>query len=387
MSETAKTGPKRQSNPPVPPTLNGQAFSDYLEESLVNAGVEIRRFAPGETVFTEGDPGDSAFFIRTGSIDILSHGADGTELLLNHLDRGELFGEMALLDQTQRSASALTREGAELFVVARDEVTTLLQQVPQMALWMLGLFSRRLRVLTRVASQMEQAHQVNLKILAGQEEERRRIGRDIHDGVAQSFAESILRLQTTIPLLDRDVDKARSELEDLENGLRDGLEKIRELIYNLFPKELSRTGLVGAIDKFVDRFAKSSNLAVTFENHGLDEELPAALEATLYCIVQEALSNVRKHARASEVYVDLRRENESLTLAIIDDGSGFDMHAFFAKQADLNTYGLLSMQERAKLAGGVMNVDSRPGAGTRLHFIVPVRPVSARNYEQSAVRC
>lgn len=355
------------------PKLNIRSFSTHLEDLLVAAGVESRRIAPSEKIFTERDTGDSAFFIRSGSVDIVSQGPEGEDRLLQRLGKGELFGEMTLLDQTRRSASAVAREETKLLVVDREELNDLLRREPQMGFWMLGLCSHRLRVLTRLVSQMEQVHEVNLKILAGEQRERRRIGRDIHDGVAQSFADLILRLQSAVQVLDRDPEKARSSLVDLENGMRETLEKIRELIGNLFPRELRQSGLVGAIDQFIDRVARSDELAVSFEHQGVDDELPAALEATLYCIVQEALNNVRKHAAASEAGVDLRRDGNGVELIIEDNGCGFDLNGLMTDHPPQRTYGLLSMQERTILVGGTMDVDSRVGAGTRLRFLIPAR--------------
>lgn len=382
MSATEDTGTTPRPLLFAPPMVDGKAFGARLKELLVDAGVEVQRIAPGDWVFMEGDRGDSAYFIGSGSIDIVTHGPDGTERLLNRHGGGELFGEMTLLDQTRRSAGARSREGAELFVVTRDEMMTLLRREPQMALWMLGLFSHRLRVLTRMASQMEQAQEVNLKILAGQNRERRRIGRDIHDGVAQSFASSILQLQSVALILDRDPDRARSLLEELENDLRAGLVKIRDLIHNLFPKELSQNGLAGAINRLLDRVARSDELEATFEHRGLQDELPAALEAALYCIVQEALNNVTKHAGASAVEVDLRRDEQSLTLVIRDNGCGFDADRAAVDRAGSDTYGLMSMQERVQLADGTMEIASRPGAGTELRFVIPLPAPGRRRYSR-----
>jgi two-component system sensor histidine kinase DegS len=334
----------------------------------------MRRFGSGETVFREGDLADSALFIRSGSVDIVTQGPEGEERLLNRLHRGELFGEMALLDRTRRSASARTREETELFVVTRDEMMALLKQEPQMALWMLGLSSHRLRVLTRMVTQMEEAQEVNLKILAGQEEERRRIGRDIHDGVAQSFADSILRLQSAAQLIQDDPDKARSALSDLEGGLRDTLERIRDLIGNLFPRALMTAGLVGAIDQYLERIVRSQDLSVFFERGGFDEdEVPAALAATLFCLLQEAINNVRRHAGASKVRIDLSCNGSDVALVVEDDGCGFDPVELFVDQTGYKGYGLLSMQERVELANGTMDIDSRQGVGTRLRFVLPVR--------------
>lgn len=378
MSETESSGANPQPLHSVSSIQLSKPFGDHLEGLLVDAAIELRRIAAGETVFTEGDRGDSAYFIRAGCVDILGRGPDGKERLLHRLGKGELFGEMALLDRTLRSASALTREESELFVITRDQIVSLLAKEPQITLWMIGLTSHRLRVLTRTMSQMEQVHEVNRRILVGQEEERRRIGRDMHDGVAQSFANSILRLQSALQLLDRDPGRARSALEDLEKGLRDSLEEIRELIRSLFSRELRIAGLVEAINQFLDRVAKSEILDISFEHRGLEDELPAALEETLFGIVQEALSNVRKHAKASEVWIDLRRNDQNVSLLVKDNGCGFDLGKLLIDPAKQNTYGLLSMQERADLAGGTMDIDSRPGAGTRLRFLLPVRAPSTR---------
>ncbi len=357
-------------------TVDGRPFSEYLEGLLVDVGLEVRGVAAGEMVFKENDSGDTAYLIRSGSIDIFCRAPGKSEQLLNRLGSGEIFGEMTLLEQARRSASAIAREQSELIVIPRDKVAELLRVVPEMALWMLKLLSHRLRLLTRKVSQMERVNEVNLKILAGQEQERKRIGRDIHDGLAQFFADYIIRLQIADQILDRDVNKARVELTELQGDIRNGMGKMRELVQNLYPKELGRVGLVGAIQVFVDRIVKSAGMEVSFVNEGLAKELPAALEATLYCIVQEALNNAKRHARASRVSLELKNDGNDLTLVIADNGCGFNVDELLAAQAQSDAYGLLSMAERAGLAGGRMEIDSNPGAGTTLRFVVPV---SARN--------
>ena len=132
-------------------------------------------------------------------------------------------------------------------------------------------------------------------------------------------------------------------------------------------------GLVGAISQFLERIASSDNLKISFKHGGLEDELPAALESTLFCIVQEAINNVRKHADASRVQIDLRRDEGHVALDIEDNGCGFDLGKLVADPIRSNAYGLLSMQERAELAGGTMGVESRLKAGTKLRFVLPVR--------------
>ncbi len=135
--------------------MERKPFSEYLEGLLIAADVPVLGYFAGATVFTEGDAGACAYFIRSGSIDIVSNGRDGTRRLLRRLGRGELFGEMALLNRAPRSATALTREGVVLFAIPHDDVERLLQQVPQLALWMLKLLSRKLGIMTRMSAEME----------------------------------------------------------------------------------------------------------------------------------------------------------------------------------------------------------------------------------------
>lgn len=329
--------------------------------------------APGELIFAEGDSGDAAFFIRSGSVDILIQGPQREPRLLNRLGRGQLFGEMALLDRTRRSASAVAHVATELMVVPRAQVTELLEREPRLTLWMLGLSARRLRVVTRMVAQTVDAQEANLKFIAGQEQERRRIGRDMHDGVAQTLVGLLLRTQSLSHLLDQDVEAVRAALGDLESGLRDSLVQIRDVTRNLFPKTLREAGLIGAIDQLLDRTASADGLRAVFEHRGADEELPAALEAALFCILQEAVNNVRRHARASEVRVVLESDAQALTLAVSDDGCGLDLGSLAANQSARECYGLQSMEERARLAGGTMEIDAQPGMGTTLRFAIPLR--------------
>jgi len=356
----------------LPLTLEGKPLCESLDRLLTEARTEVCAVAPGETVFEEGAPADAAYFIRSGSIEILGYGPEGEECLLNRLGRGELFGEMALLDQTLRSATAVSRTGAELYVVPRAKVVELMLEMPEIALWMLKLFSRRLRVLTSTVSQMERVHDVNLKILAGKDQERQRIGRDIHDRLAQHYAAHILRLQAADLLMDRRPEEARKELAALQEELRAGRDTLHELVYNLYPKELSCFGLAGAIGEFADRIAKSDHLSVSVHIQPLPEGLPSALQSMLYCVVQEALNNVNRHAQASNVRLDLTFENGALELRIEDDGRGFEPARAALAEGCYGGYGLISMQDRTKLAGGTMELRSSLGAGTTLRFRIPL---------------
>lgn len=375
ISMSDKHQPDRNSTrrPPAPaPTLDSAIFSGTLERLLLAGRVEARRCSAGETIFREGETGDAAFYVRDGAVDILGDSPDGERRLLNHVRRGEVFGEMALIERRERIADAVAAQPCELIVIPGDQILPLLRESPELSLWLLQQFSHRLRIMTRLATQMEEVQAVNRKILAGQEEERRRIGRDVHDGIAQTFVDHILRVQLVQTVLDADPERARTILTELEGSLRDGRDRLRELIYDLYPKDLSTVGLAGAIERFVGRVAEPTRLRVHFDSAGAGTALPPGLESTLYFLVQEALNNVRKHANASNAWIKLSRAGERLILVVEDDGDGLDPDITIDPTLCASSYGLLSMRERAQLAGGEMVMRSRPGAGAQLRFELPI---------------
>jgi signal transduction histidine kinase len=359
--------------PPAPAATSDSALFAVTLERLLGAGqVELHRCEAGQVVFRAGDVGDAAYYVRRGAVNIFGDNRDGQRRLVNHVRRGEVFGEMALIDRQGRVADAVAAEPCELIVIRADQILPLLRESPELSRWLLQQFSHRLRIMTRLVTEMEEVQEVNRRILAGQEEERRRIGRDVHDGVAQTFVDHILRVQLAQALLDTDPDRARSTLEHLETSLRDSKDRLRELIYDLYPKDLRNVGLVGAIERFAQRVAASHRLSIEFELCGVTASLPPTLESTLYCLVQEALHNVRNHANANQVHVALAQDERRLVLSVADDGDGFDLDRVLADETRRNSYGLLTMRERVRLAGGRTEIQTSPGAGTRLRFEFPL---------------
>ncbi len=207
--------------------------------------------------------------------------------------------------------------------------------------------------------------------LAVQEEERYRLARDIHDGPAQVLANAVLEMQYIERLLQRDPQAARAELVQLEESLRDGLAEVRRLIFDLRPPALVDLGLVASLQRYVQDFRERTGLAVQLAVGELAERLPAAQEVAVFRIIQEALQNVRKHARASKVAINVARTPAGLTVSVTDDGVGFDPTC--GPSAERKTVGLAGMQERAQLIGGALQVVSQPGNGTTISLVVPQR--------------
>jgi two-component system, NarL family, sensor histidine kinase DevS len=197
------------------------------------------------------------------------------------------------------------------------------------------------------------------RVVAGQEVERRRLARELHDETGQALTSILLGL--------RAVDEARSG-EDVAKavaGLRElvvaTLQDVRRLAVQLRPKALDDFGLVPALERLAQTFSESSGIRVQLEARVGEERLPSEVETTIYRIVQEALTNVVKHAEATEVSILLVRRDGAVTAVLEDNGGGFDPDA-----ARADSLGLEGMRERVALHDGRLTVESAPGSGTTL---------------------
>lgn len=207
------------------------------------------------------------------------------------------------------------------------------------------------------------------QVMAAQEEERRRIARDLHDEIGQSLTSLIvgLRVLTESPAVGGMQGNAAA-LRDIAAATYD---EVRRLARGLRPSVLDDLGLVPALERHILDYAEAHAVAADFESEGFGTaRLPEAVETALYRIVQEALTNTAKHAAAGHVHVTLSRDNVTVRLVVEDDGRGFDAAA---PRAD--GVGLSGIHERAALLGGSVHITSRPGQGTRLDVRVPAPEV------------
>src|SRR5687768_13940020 len=211
----------------------------------------------------------------------------------------------------------------------------------------------------RLTALREQTKTLFRRLISVQEDERRRIARDLHDDLGQLL--TALRMNLEVFRLQCDLDPARLLQLERTQQLADGLDKrVDFLIWGLWPPVLEHRGLVPALMEFVkgwsDRFEVSAHFHSTLDDVRLDRDV----ENNLYRVTQEALNNVAKHAHATHVSVLLDRRGSMLSLVIEDNGCGFDPAA-----ADRNSgFGLISMRERAALIGAELLVDSTVGRGT-----------------------
>jgi two-component system sensor histidine kinase DegS len=210
---------------------------------------------------------------------------------------------------------------------------------------------------------------VQLHALQAQEDERRRLAREIHDGPAQAFVNAILELDHCRRLLNSDPQTADTKLERLEGDLRASLSEVRQFVHDLRPGPVADLGLVAALRQYLEDYARRAGLAVSFDADPDLARLPAPIELGVFRIVQEALQNARKHSMAKQVAVSLRRRTATLEIRVRDDGVGFDREA---RRQERGHFGLSGMSERAVLLRAHLEIISAPGAGTEVHLVVPM---------------
>jgi signal transduction histidine kinase len=202
------------------------------------------------------------------------------------------------------------------------------------------------------------------------EDERMRIARDMHDGPAQLLANLVLKAEIVERVFDLDRTTATSELADFKATVRVALEETRKLIFDLRPMTLDDLGLVPTLRKFIVDFEQRSGIRTRLNVVGAERRLPGALEASLFRIVQEAMTNARKHAGAGTIDVTVMIGPQRVVASVRDNGAGFDVAATAARAERTKHLGLISMRERAGLENGVLDITSVPGNGTQVRVSV-----------------
>jgi len=209
------------------------------------------------------------------------------------------------------------------------------------------------------------------RLVNAQEEERRRLSRELHDTVGQHLA--VLTMGLMALRTEPSPPGVTQRLDDIEQATHRLEEDVDRLSYELRPLALDHMKLVDALGQYADEWSAQYGVAVELQVHDLPvERLSAAVEAAVYRVVQEAFTNVRKHAAASRVSLIAERRGSELRVIVEDDGRGFDTAAAPASADGQRRLGLLGMAERAALVTGMLEVESAPGNGTTIYLTVPL---------------
>jgi two-component system, NarL family, sensor histidine kinase UhpB len=211
------------------------------------------------------------------------------------------------------------------------------------------------------------------QIINAQEEERKRVARELHDETSQVLTSLLISLalleeSTTSPT-------ARERIVETRQLAHQTLRAIRSLSIDLRPSALDDLGLLPALRWYIKEYQQKFPIVVEFHTTGFKERLSSEMETVLYRIVQEALTNVARHAHASKATITMKEEHSAVDVVIQDNGSGFTAGTLEEKPADgqEHGWGLVGMYERAKLLEGELTIDSAPGKGTTIHAKLPLR--------------
>ncbi len=235
----------------------------------------------------------------------------------------------------------------------------------------LNYLSGGLKDLNLKISEIQKTQEMALSIIRAQEEERKRVAREIHDGPAQSMANIVMRAEFCLKLLDMHPEKVRDELIALQLLVRSSLTDVRKIIFDLRPMVLDDLGLEPAIKRYLSNYNEQYGLQIKYLFFGRQRRLNSTVEVALFRIIQEMVTNIRKHAQAKNAVVKIELLRKKINIHVKDDGIGFELDKAI-NDKDGEGYGLIGMRERIQLLEGEMNILTAPGQGTSISVSVPL---------------
>ncbi len=228
------------------------------------------------------------------------------------------------------------------------------------------------RLYERVQAKEELRGELLERVVAAQEEERKRLARELHDQTGQTLTGLAMGLHSVGAVAQTNPTLAAQRVQELERMSASAVDDLRQMIADLRPSQLDDLGLVPALREMANAVAARSQMQIDFNITGTRRRLRTQLETILYRLAQEALHNAARHARAPRVEIELGFTDRAVTLEIRDNGVGFAPQEIIKTQGPRRAWGLLGMQERVSLAGGTLEIHSAPHQGTRLVARIPL---------------
>jgi signal transduction histidine kinase len=211
------------------------------------------------------------------------------------------------------------------------------------------------------------------KFLATNEEERRKIAREIHDEVNQILLSAKLKLENIEDTFPAEMDNVREKLQIIRSHISHVFDDLHRLSLSLRPPALDELGLPQALEWYTQNLSREVGLPVELKVRGLNRRRPApVIETELFRIAQEALSNIIKHAQATAATIKLEFSESQIVLLVKDNGKGFDTNVIFSPSGTTQNLGMLGMTERAEICGGSLEIKSAPWRGTAIKVEIPI---------------
>ncbi len=335
---------------------------------LLRAAVGWKEGLVGQAQLPAGRGSQCAFTLLTGAPSVVEDFEGESRFEVDPLirEQGMTSGVTVLIEGAGRPYGTLGMHSRDRRTFTRDDINFL-----QAAANVLAAAIERERAEAELRGQREQLAALSRRLIDAQETERREIAHELHDEVGQLLTGLLFRIEGHGPAGGNPKDETKGIVNEL-------IDRVRALSVNLRPPMLDELGLLAALTWQIDRFEAQTGIHVRFHHADLDRRFGAQVEITAFRVVQEALTNVARHAGVRQANVDVWASPLVLGARIEDEGRGFDVEAALAARSS----GLESMRERSRLAGGRLDIDSEPGKGTRLSLELPVDAPSLRKEDE-----
>lgn len=237
---------------------------------------------------------------------------------------------------------------------------------------LLMAFAAQAAILIENARLFQQVVAERDRLLVVEEQVRRELARELHDGPSQLLSAIIMGLKFLKQVIVREPSRAETELEELERLTTQALHQVRNLLFDLRPVALETQGLGPALQIYTERQRDAAEVKLNVEADAFKTRFLPKVEAAAFSIIQEAVGNAKKHAHAQNIWIAAQRRDDHLVLSVRDDGRGFDIAGVEKTYAQRGNLGLLNMKERAELCQGKLTIESQLGKGTLVSFALPL---------------
>jgi len=281
----------------------------------------------------------------------------------------DLQTRLAVLRQDEKVLRE-RRDDIERRIISLDHMIKRAQGLASKVAVVLNYLNDDFKYVNNMIEEAKEKQEFGLKIIEAQEEERKKISREIHDGPAQMLANILLRSELVDRALrDQGTDMALQEIKSVRKMIRTSLYEVRRIIYDLRPMALDDLGLLPTIKRYISTISDYNDINIEFDSIGKDERLKSQYEIASFRLLQESLQNAIKHANATLIQVKLEITNRNLAMSVKDNGDGFD-----PKERSESSFGIIGMKERVEMFNGELKIDSTKGKGTRIYINVPYTP-------------
>lgn len=238
----------------------------------------------------------------------------------------------------------------------------------------LTFLSQELEGIAYELDDLEAEKKLGVKVIKAQEEERRRLSRELHDGPLQELTASMYDTVISEKLVNRDPESAIETIQKIRRDLRRTAANIRQVIFDIRPMALDDQGLIGATEELLDNLKAKNIINAKFIRSGQEFKFPLHTQVAVFRIIQESLNNTAHHSGVKEAKVTMRYTDNALEVMTEDNGKGFDLKALKDKPKETEDhFGIISMKERAELVGAKLSIISEIGKGTKIRLIVPYK--------------